>query len=105
MVRDWLQAAGVNVDAIDLYSGGVHARRSRAVYEMAFGSAVQVGVMSALPSDYDPQHWWTTSQGAKTVTGEALSLAWTRCCFWPPPRGSHEERWAVPKKGAGAETP
>jgi len=72
----------------------VHARRSWLVYRMAFGDGVEVGVLSARPTGYDLQRWWTTSTGVKTVIGEALSLAWTKCCFWPAPKGSHEERWS-----------
>jgi hypothetical protein len=96
MVREWAQRAGVRLDAIDLYSAGVHARRSSLVYRIALGDAVEVGVRSALPTEYDARRWWTSSTGAKTTIGEALSLAWTACCFWPPARGTPEERLEVP---------
>ncbi|HJU99863.1 MAG TPA: hypothetical protein VJ752_04885 [Burkholderiaceae bacterium] len=96
VARDRLQAAGVRVDAIDLFSAGAHARRSWLVFRMAFGGEVRVGIMSARPATFDAQRWWTSSNGVKSVVGELLSLTWTKCCFWPGPRGSHEERWAVP---------
>ncbi len=96
VVRDWIRREGLHPDAIDLYSSGVHARRSRMVYRLAFGPSVEIGVLAATPRNYDLDHWWRTSQGAKTVLDEALSLAWTTCCFWPPAPGSHEERWARP---------
>ena len=98
MVRDWAQQNGVALRAIDLYSAGTHARRSHLLYRMALGPAVEVGVMAALPEHLDPSRWWATSAGAKAVLGEMLSLAWTKCCFWPGPPGSHEERWAVPRR-------
>ena len=97
VVRDALRSQGVAVDAIDLFSGGVHARRSRMVYRLAFGPDVEVGVFAARPRRYPLERWWATSDGAKSTIGELLSLAWTSCCFWPPAPGSHEERWAVPK--------
>ena len=97
VVRDWADKAGVRLGAIDLYSAGAHARRSAIVYRMALGPDVEVGVLVAPPSEYDPARWWATSAGAKAVMGEALSVAWTRCCFWPAPRGSFSERWAVPE--------
>ena len=50
---------------------------------MAFGPGVEVGVLAAPPRRYDVERWWLTSEGAKTVLGELLSLAWTKCCFWP----------------------
>ncbi len=97
MVRDWAQRSETRLEAIDLLSGGVHARRSRLVYRMALGDEVEVGVFAARPADHDAQRWWTSSTGVKTTVGEALSLGWTACCFWPAPRGSHEERWGVPR--------
>ncbi|MEO7008885.1 MAG: hypothetical protein ABI156_07065 [Caldimonas sp.] len=95
MVREWARSAGVALDAIDLYSAGVHARRSRLVYRLAFGPAVEVGVLAATPPGFDPQRWWSSSAGAKSVVGEALSLLWTECCFWPPAPRSAEERPTV----------
>ena len=96
VVREWIRQEGLAPAAIDVYSAGVHARRSRMVYRLAFGPSVEVGVRAALPKNYDLEHWWRTSQGTKTVLDETLSLAWTVCCFWPPSAGSHEERWARP---------
>jgi hypothetical protein len=64
---------------------------------MAFGPAVEIGVIASPASREEARHWWRSSAIAKSVLGEALSLAWTECCFWPAPRGSHEEQWAVPR--------
>ena len=98
VVREWAQHAGVALGAVDLFSAGVHARRSHLLFRMAFGPGVTVGVLSARPLDFDARHWWRSSAGTKAVMGETLSLAWTTCCFWPPAPGSHEERWAVPAR-------
>jgi hypothetical protein len=49
-------------------------------------------MLAATPRTYDLEHWWRTSQGTKTVLGEALSLAWTACCFWPPAPGAAANR-------------
>ena len=88
MVRDWAQQSGLRLEAVDLFSAGVHARRSWLVYRMALGDEVEVGVLAAQPTDHDARRWWTGSTGVKTTLGETLSLAWTKCCFWPAPRGS-----------------
>lgn len=82
-VRAWVKQNDPTLTALDLYSAGVHARRSWRVYRMAFGDQVDIGVLAARPSDHDPQRWWTSSVGAKTVLGETIGLAWTTCCFWP----------------------
>lgn len=97
VVRDWMQQHGGVADALNLFSGGTHARRSRNLYQLAFGAKARVGVLSANPSDYDALRWWRSSAGAKSVVSEVISLTWTLCCFFPPPPGSHEEKWAVPE--------
>ena len=93
MVRVWLEQSGHKVDALDVFSSGVHSRRSRALYRMAFGSQVRIGILAARPSTYDPDAWWKSSNGVKTVIAEAISWIWTELLFWPAAQGSHEEKW------------
>jgi hypothetical protein len=99
MAREWLRGKGLDGQAFDIYSAGVHAWRTHHIYTLAFGRDEGVGILAARPSDYEPERWWRTSVGAKTVMGESISVLWTLCCFHPPPAGSHEEKWAVPKSG------
>jgi len=100
-VREWARRSGERVDAIDVYSIGAHARRTRWLYAMAFGEATTIGIVAGTPYNADPLRWWTTSEATKSVMGETISLAWTACCFWPAPRGAHEEHWAVPPAASG----
>ncbi len=93
MVRDWAARQGLALKAFDLFSAGAHARRSRMLYRMAFGTDVEVGVLSARPQEYDERHWWRSSAGARSVLGEAISLLWTTCFFHAAPPGSREEMW------------
>jgi hypothetical protein len=97
VVRERLRRADPDLDAVDLFSSGAHARRSRLAYRMAFGPAVEVGIVAATPRHYDVERWWTTSEGTKTVLGELLGLAWTECCFWP---GAPDPAEAQPAKPA-----
>jgi hypothetical protein len=97
-LREWVKGQGLAPGALDVFSGGTHGRRTRMLYRMAFGADVDVGVLSARPSQYDEERWWRTSVGVKSVLGETVSVAWTACCFYPPPPGSHEELWAVPRQ-------
>jgi hypothetical protein len=89
MVRAWQQQSGTRLEAVDVYSAGAHARRSRMVYRMALNmrseQQTEVGVLAAIAPGFDAQHWWRSSIGVKTTLGEALSWAWTACCFWPAP--------------------
>lgn len=105
-VRDWAARTGVRMDSLDVLTHDVHARRTRAVFRLAFGPQVPVGVIATPALEVDMVHWWTNSHAFKSTLGETLSLAWTTCCFWPAASGSHEERWAVPPRAASpASTP
>ena len=95
MVREWAKRSGLVLDRLDIFSSGAHARRSRLLYRLAFGPSVEVGVFAAEFSEYDADVWWRTSTGARDVLDQAIGLLWVKCCFWPPPPGSHEERWSV----------
>ncbi len=95
-LRQWLERTGRGVPAaLDVFSQGPHARRSRTLYRMALGDGVRVGVVAAAPP-YDVARWWRRSDAAKDVLTEAVGYAWMSCCFWPGPRGSVEEQWGVP---------
>ena len=92
-VRRWIAAQGRSLDAVDVFSEGPHARRSRRLYRLALGPEVAVGVRTAPPRAYEPARWWATSAGAKSVLTEAIGLAWVTCCFDPGEPGSRRERW------------
>lgn len=89
-LRDWANKPGSGVVSLDVFSSGTHARRSRALYRMAFGPTIDIGVLAARPTEYDPEQWWQTSAGAKAVVGESIALIWTTCCFHPPARDSRD---------------
>ncbi len=96
VVRDWARRSGVEIRALDVHSQGAHARRSRLLYQLAFGPEVRVGVLAARETP-DLTQWWRTATGARAVLDQGIALVWTKLFFWPPPAGSHEERWAVPR--------
>jgi hypothetical protein len=93
MIRQWTDKLPEPISAIDVYSYGPHARRTRLLYRLAFGPGVQVGIRSATPSRYRSETWWRTSAGAKEVMIETIAWLWTKCCFSAPKRDSLEEKW------------
>lgn len=95
IVRDWLQQKNIKTKQINLYSQAVHARRSKVLYEMAFGDQYQIGINAAGTEEYKLDHWWQSSSGAKAVITEIIGLSWVKCCFYPGPYQSHQEKWGV----------
>ena len=96
VLRDSASRLGMNLDAIDLFSSGPHARRSRLLFQMAFGPEVRVGVLAAKPTEYDPDAWWRASSGMESMVLQSIGMIWVKCFFWPAPRGSQHELWAAP---------
>jgi len=62
--------------AIDVLSSGAHGRRTRIVFEKLVGDRVEVGIISPHSGSYDPDRWFASSQGVKSVIIETISLAY-----------------------------
>jgi hypothetical protein len=82
-LKEWFQQNGMPVSAIDVVTLGPHARRSRLLYEKAFGNKVKVGVISIEDRSYDPAHWWRCSEGVREVVGEGIAYIYARVFFHP----------------------
>lgn len=100
VLRDAAYPLGIQLDAFDLFSSGAHSRRSRLLFQMAFGKQARIGILAARPSDYDPAAWWRSSSGVESIVFQSIGLLWVKCCFWPGPPGSEQERWGT-KQVAG----
>lgn len=81
-LRDWLSTSSVKVNSINLYSFGAHARRSWIVFKEVLNPEIQVGIIAAEPQDYNPQEWWKSSEGFRTVTGEMIAYIYARFVDW-----------------------
>ena len=80
----WARAHDVVLTNVHLVSLGPHARRSRLMFEKAFGKDVHVGVTAIAVREYDPGQWWRSSAGVRGVTDEALAYVYARILFRPP---------------------
>lgn len=85
-VKDWIAAQHLSVNALDLATDGPHARRSRLLYEKAFGPSVKIGIIAMQSPVYDPRHWWQTSEGVRDVIGESIAYVYARVFFHPADR-------------------
>ena len=77
-VRQWLEQNEPKITSINLYSKNVHSRRSWLLFQKALNPEVAVGIIAHPPLDYDPQYWWTSSQGFRTVTSEAIAYIYAK---------------------------
>lgn len=80
-VRDWLLQTHPDIQAVNLYSMGPHARRSWLIFRRVL-HPIQVGIHTAAPPDYEPQQWWQSSSGTRTVLAEAISYLYASLVTW-----------------------
>ncbi len=95
MVREWFVANKIGLVSMDVFSDGVHARRTYLLYKMAFSDQVKIGIISAPPNGFKLRQWWKTSLGARTVFSELLGFVRAKYFFYPGEYGSHQEKWGI----------
>jgi hypothetical protein len=61
-VRQWLEESGTSVDCVDVVTIGVHARKSRVLFQHAL-AGYRVGVVAVQEVDYDPRFWVLSARG------------------------------------------
>ncbi len=82
-LKRWLNEHGISAAKINLITEGAHARRSRLLYEKAFGPGVAIGVVAVPEQKYDSARWWTSCLGTRDVLGEALAYGYAKLLFHP----------------------
>ena len=80
-LKAWLQEHKLPVEKVQIVTTGVHARRSRLLYEKAFGIATQVGVLAVPEQSFDAERWWNSSMGFRSVVGELVAYVYARFLF------------------------
>jgi hypothetical protein len=83
-LRRWMETHGMVPAKLQLMTVGPHARRSRLLFEKAFGKDVVVGVTAIPDRGFELGRWWTSSEGVRTIIGEAIAYAYARLVFHPP---------------------
>jgi hypothetical protein len=82
-IGQWLQAQKPALNAINIYTLGAHARRTRLLFEKALAGDVNVGVISHPDRYYDPRRWWVSSYGFRKVVDEGIAYLYARFLFHP----------------------
>lgn len=95
LLRNYLKNNNLNLDKVNVYTLGCHARRSRILFQRAVGKTVEIGIIAAEDQSYNPKKWWTTSKGFRTVLNETLAYLYVRLVFHP----NEEESLKDLKKG------
>lgn len=82
-LRNWFDDHNVPVRSVNVLTEDLHARRTRLLFEEAFGKNVTVGIIAVPNPDYDARRWWHYSDGVREVIGESIAYIYAKFFFWP----------------------
>jgi uncharacterized SAM-binding protein YcdF (DUF218 family) len=82
-LKEWIAGSGLEIHSLDLVTIDCHARRSRLLFQKVFGNDMEVGIISIVNRDYDPNKWWGSSSGFRTVIQETIAWIYARFLFNP----------------------
>ena len=83
-LREWFRQHNITVHSINVLTEDAHGRRTRLLFQRAFGRHVAVGIISIQNPDYDPKHWWRYSEGVRDVLGESIAYVYAKFLFHQP---------------------
>lgn len=66
-VRDWLIRSKLSIKHVDVFTVGVHARKSWILFQHALGDNYHVGVIAGTPMFYNPNQWLLSPNGIRLV--------------------------------------
>lgn len=80
-LRHWLETRGPLPAKLDVVTAGAHARRTRLMFQKAFGDGTEIGIIAVEDERYEARRWWRSSMGFRTTTGELIGYAYARLLF------------------------
>lgn len=83
-VRDWLRRERPDVRSIDVFTVGVHSRKSLILFSKALSPGVAVGIIAGRESAYANGRWWASRTGWYIVLRN--SVGYLQALLQPRPR-------------------
>lgn len=80
-VKLFLSENNIQFANLNLLSLGVHSRRSWYLFKKALHPH-KIGIISITDQTFNPQKWWTSSQGVRSVLDESIAYIYGR--FFTP---------------------
>ncbi|UKO99795.1 ElyC/SanA/YdcF family protein [Nostoc sp. UHCC 0870] len=71
--RKWITRSNLQIKAINLVSWDAHARRSWLFFKKVLSPEIKVGIIASKSQGYDPERWWTSSEGVRTLINELIA--------------------------------
>jgi len=79
-VKGWISSSRISVCCVDVFTVGVHARKSWILSRYALGDRYRVGIIAGSEVSFDPRYWLVSRRGvwivARNLAGYAYSKFW-----------------------------
>ena len=96
-LRNWFRDHNMSVPGINIVTEDLHGRRTRLLFQKAFGKDVQVGIIAVANVDYPANRWWHYSEGLEDVVSEFAAYLYARLLFFPPEPADPEKTHRLPQ--------
>ena len=87
-LKEWFRTNNLTVTSVNVLTEDAHARRTRLLFQEAFGKTTEIGIIAVQNPDYDPDHWWRYSEGVREVLGESIAYIYANFLFHPGKPGT-----------------
>lgn len=69
--------------SFNVYSMGVHSRRSLSLFKKAFPNNFNIGIIAHTDRAFIGEQWWKSSIGFRNISNELLALTYSKIFFYP----------------------
>lgn len=81
-LRQWLADSNSPIKSLNLLTSDAHARRSWRIFQQVLAPKIKVGIIAAKPVNYNPNKWWISSEGVRTVISETIAYIYALFINW-----------------------
>lgn len=81
--REWMGQVAPESTSINVFTVGVHARKSLVLFQKAFGPGYKVGIIAGTESEYPVKSWWASKKGIRLVVRNTAGYLYA--LLWPTP--------------------
>jgi uncharacterized SAM-binding protein YcdF (DUF218 family) len=96
-LRNWLRDHNMAVTGINIVTEDLHGRRTRLLFQKAFGNNVRVGIIAVPNVDYPANQWWQYSEGLEDMVSEFAAYLYARLLFFAPQTADPEKTARLPQ--------
>lgn len=82
-LRNWLIRSKTETTGVNVFTLGIHARKTLVLFRRALGPGIKVGVIAGTEDTYNASRWWLSARGIHMVARKTLGYLYA--VFWPLP--------------------